>query len=124
GPRRVLLAGMTIMALGMFSFALVTASRPALIILPALLTGTGHSLMFHTMTSLTIAPFPTAVRGTASALALMMLDLGTFAGAPILGVIGEHFGFTALFASIGGFCLFSAMVFGLEPLRVSGQKRE
>jgi MFS family permease len=114
GPRRVLITGMLIMSLGMFSFGLVSAAHPWLIIVPALLTGSGHSLMFHTMTSLTIERFPTAVRGTASALALMMLDIGTFAGAPILGMIGSSFGFAALFATIGGCVLVAATVYALS----------
>ena len=70
---------------------------------PAILTGTGHGLMFHTMTSLTLENYPMAVRGSGSALALMMLDLGTIVGAPVLGLIGERFGFAILFGSIGGF---------------------
>ena len=111
GNRRVLLAGMLCMATGMFSFAIVDSSNPWLMIVPALLTGAGHGLMFHTMTSLTLENFPLAVRGSGSALALMMLDLGTIFGAPILGWIGEQFGFPVLFSSIGGFTLVVAATY-------------
>lgn len=104
GPHKVLLAGLALMSIGMFSFAIVSADLSWLIIVPALLTGLGHGLMFHTMTSLTIAPFPNAVRGTGSALALMMLDLGTLVGAPILGYIGDQVGYAALFSTIGSSC--------------------
>ncbi len=111
GARRVLMFGLLVMSAGMFSFSIVSESRPWLILIPALLTGVGHSLMFHTMTSLTIEGFPHAVRGTGSALALMMLDLGTFVGAPMLGLIGEHWGYSALFACIGCFTLVTAAVY-------------
>ncbi len=121
GAHRVLIAGLVLMSLGMFAFALVTYGGAGWIVVPALLTGLGHGLVFHTMTSLTLAPFPTALRGTGSALALMMLDLGTFAGAPVLGQIGARFGFTALFSSVGAVCLLAAVAYNVslryEPMR-------
>ncbi len=79
GAKRVLFVGMLFMSVGMFCFGLVDARHSWMIIVPAVLAGTGHGLMFHTMTSLTLEPFPRNVRGTGSALALMMLDLGTIA---------------------------------------------
>ena len=119
GPHKVLLVGLALMAIGMFSYALVISERSWLIIVPALLTGLGHGLMFHTMTSLTIAPFPNAVRGTGSALALMMLDLGTLIGAPVLGYIGDQAGYAALFATIGAACAICSIAYasfgGLAP---------
>ena len=86
------------------------------------MAGVGHSLMFHTMTSLTLQTFPSQVRGTGSALALMMLDLGTIAGAPVLGMIGERFGFAVMFGSIGAFCFSSAMIYALSTLRFAAAR--
>lgn len=105
GPHKILLVGMGLMAIGMFSYSIVTAEYPWLIVVPALLTGSGHGLMFHTMTSLTIQPFPSDVRGTGSALALMMLDTGTLVGAPVLGYVGDHHGFAAMFSMVGFACV-------------------
>jgi MFS family permease len=111
GSQKVLLAGMLFMAAGMFAFAMVDSAATWLIIVPAILTGTGHGLMFHTMTSLTLETYPMAVRGSGSALALMMLDLGTIFGAPVLGLIGEWFGFAMLFGAIGVFGLLVAATY-------------
>lgn len=111
GPSRVLLAGIAFMSIGMLSFALVTAENTWLILVPAALSGIGHSLMFHTMTSITLAHFPSKLRGTGSALALMMLDLGTIVGAPILGWIGEAYEYPVLFACIGLTCFGSGLIF-------------
>ncbi len=118
GARKVLFGGMLFMSLGMCCFGLVDAQHSWMIVIPALLAGTGHSLMFHTMVSLTLETFPNAVRGTGSALALMMLDLGTLVGAPILGLIGERFGFGVLFASIGVFCLGAATTYAATNVRL------
>ena len=119
GSAKVLLGGVLLMSVGMFCFSMVHQGNPWLISIPALLTGAGHSLMFHTMTSLTLQPFPVAVRGTGSAIALMMLDLGTFLGAPVLGFVGEAYGFSILFATIGGFNLFSGIVYACFTMRRS-----
>lgn len=119
GARKVLLVGMFIMSIGMCCFGFVDAQHSWMIIVPALLTGAGHSLMFHTMVSLTLETFPNAVRGTGSALALIMLDLGTLVGAPVLGFIGEYFGFGVLFGSIGVFCLLSAITYGATGVRLA-----
>ncbi len=112
GAGKVLFVGMLFQAAGMFCFGLVDREHSMRIILPAVLAGIGHGLTFHTMTSLTLAQFPKEVRGTGSAVALMMLDLGTIAGAPILGAIGQRYGFAALFSAIGVFCLIVALAYG------------
>jgi len=121
GPAKVLLAGILFMSVGMLGFSWVTAERTWLILIPASLTGIGHSLMFHTMTSITLASFPTHVRGTGSALALMMLDLGTIVGAPVLGWIGEVYQYPVLFACIGMTCFGSGVIFVIAEHRKKQQ---
>ncbi len=49
------------------------------------------------MTSLTLASFPDHLHGTGSSLALMMLDIGTIGGAPLLALIADSFSFHAMF---------------------------
>ncbi len=117
GSKKVLAAGSLLMSVGMFSYALVDQSHSWSIIVPALLCGAGHGLMFHTMTSLTLQWFPIELRGTGSSLALMMLDLGMIGGAPILGIIGELFGYTTMFVSIGCFCFLSLLVYATSHHR-------
>ena len=117
GRRRVLLAGIVIMALGMFSFLLVDPEGWWLIV-PGIICGNGHALMFHTMTSLALEKFPTEVRGTGSALTLMMLDGGFIAGAPILGQIAASFGFDWLFITVGVTCLVVASIYTWSSIPV------
>ncbi len=118
GRRKVLLVGMFFMSIGMFCFALVDNVTPWLIVVPALVTGTGHGLMFHTMTALTIESFPSDVRGTGSVLALMMLDVGTIAGAPVLGQIAGAWGFNWMFSAIGAFSLVVAVAYASSSIPV------
>ncbi len=121
GPARVLVAGGVLMSLGMYLFSMVDSHHPWLIVAPALLCGAGHGLMFHTMTSLTLQSFPLEVRGTGSALGLMMLDFGMLAGAPILGQLGDRFGYAVMFQALSGFCLLSTLAYAWSDLqRTSG----
>jgi predicted MFS family arabinose efflux permease len=117
GSGRVLAVGALAMALGMTSYCLVDSLHPWRIVVPALMCGAGHGLMFHTMTSLTLHSFPIEVRGTGSALGLMMLDLGLLGGAPVLGLIGEHFGYSAMFVSMGVCCALSLVPCAITHLK-------
>ena len=116
GPFRVLVTGGIVMSVGMLSYSVVDAQYPLTILIPALLCGTGHALMFHTMMSLTIQSFPSEVRGAGSALGLMMLDIGTVGGAPILGEIGDRYGFSWLFATVGLTCMLTTLLYAASHL--------
>ncbi len=113
GRRKVLLAGLACMTIGMACYLLVSGERPWMIVIPGLICGMGHALMFHTMTSLALEQFPPEMRGTGSALALMMLDLGMVGGAPILGWIADNWGFPYFFATIS-ICCFLAFIYYLQ----------
>ena len=98
-------------------FVLVEESRAWMIVTPALLTGTGHSLIYHSMASLAMEPFPRELHGTGSVLVSITLDSGILIGAAVLGLIGEYLGFNWLFSSIGLACLICAIHFGLSRNR-------
>ena len=122
GRRKVLLVGVTFMSIGMLCYALVGADHPWMIVVPALLTGTAHALLFHTMTSLTIESFPSEVRGTGTSLALMMMDLGMIAGAPILAQIASHFDFTRMFTTIAVVCFVAGIIYAASSIPVWQQR--
>jgi MFS family permease len=116
GRRRVLLLGTLFMAAQMFAFLLVTPDNLWTLLIPALLGGTGHALMFHTMMSLMLESFPDEVRGTGSALSLMTLDAGMICGAPILGWIAKFHGYVPVFVTIATCCLVSAITYAASIL--------
>ncbi len=118
GRRKVLLLGTVTLAAGMFSFLWVEPTHVAWLLLPGVLCGTGHALMFHTMMALVLQPFPAAANGTASALALMVLDAGTMLGGPILGELAEGFGFAALFVTVGCSLLFASVWYTIASVPV------
>lgn len=114
GRQRVLVAGMCCMALGLATFSIVRADWPYLIIVPALLSGIAHGLAFHTMTSLTLAAFPDHLHGTGSSLALMMLDIGTIAGAPLLAMVADSFSFPAMFLTAACVIAAATMLYAIS----------
>jgi MFS family permease len=123
GRRKILLLGLVLFATGMFSFLVVTPERAHLLIVPALLCGTGHSLLYHTMTSLTLEGFPDEVRGTGSALSLMFVDIGFIGGSPILGMIAEAHGYNALFVTVGVTTLTVAALYATASIPVWRARR-
>ncbi len=116
GRRRQLVIGMSFMSVGMLSFLLV--DRTWLLVVPALLCGTAHSLAFHTMTALVMQSFPDHLRGMGSALALMALDGGMVGGGPVLGEIAFHMGYDAMFVCIALFTAGAIAAFWLASLPV------
>ena len=118
GRRKVLLVGLACMSVGMACYLLVTEKTPWMMLLPALICGTGHALMFHTMTSIALERFPLELRGTGSALTLMMLDLGTVGGSPVLGWIADRFGFRFLFLAISLSCAVAFLIFLRDTMKL------
>jgi MFS family permease len=94
GRERMLLIGMVFMSAGMASFLL--ADNALMLMIPALLCATAHSFTYHNMVSLAVERFPPALRGTATAMALMVLDAGTMAAGPVLGYFDYRFSFVGL----------------------------
>ncbi|MGL5094050.1 MAG: MFS transporter, partial [Planctomycetia bacterium] len=95
--------GMLLFAASMFCYPFAEspgAGGPAWLLVAAVVGGTAHALVFHTMIALSIKSFPPERRGTGSALALMNLDLGTVLGAPALGWIA-HRDYGWAFAFVG-----------------------
>ncbi len=118
GRRKVLLAGMLVMGTGMLCYLLVTPANALMLVVPALICGTGHGLMFHTGTSLLLEPIPNEFRGTGSALSLMMLDFGMICGAPVLGHIADTFGYDWLFITVGTSCIAVAGLYAYSSVPV------
>ena len=96
GRERVLFAGIGCMGIGLLSFPFVTADRGWLLILPALVCGMGHALVFPAMTSLNLETFDDRTRGTGSTLSLMTSDLGYIVGTPFLGWLAAGVGYDAM----------------------------
>jgi MFS family permease len=96
GRERVLFTGIACMGLGLLAFPFVTADRAWLLILPALVCGVGHALVFPAMTSLNLETFDDRTRPTGSTLSLMTSDAGYIAGAPILGWLASSVGYDAM----------------------------
>jgi MFS family permease len=111
GRRKILILGLAMETAGMGSFLLVTSGRIEDLLLPGILCGAGHGFAFHTMTALTLDRFPVDIRGTGSALALMVLDIGTVAGAPVLGMLANAHGYGALFIAAASCAFAAAIVF-------------
>jgi len=81
---------------------LMTISKDWHLIPPALCIGFGHALLFPCIVSLGASAFPAECRGTATAVTLATVDLGTVLTAPLLGYVIDHHGFQIMFLMTTG----------------------
>ena len=110
------------MSMGMLSFLLVDADHPLRIIIPALLTGSGHSLMYHTCTGLFLQSFPSEVRGAGSALSMIAMDIGMIGGAQILGEVAYRFGYDLLFVFVAILTLAAGSAYAVSSIPIWQQR--
>lgn len=122
GRRKVLVTGLSFLTLGAFSFLFVRLDRPWPLLVPALLFGTGHSLVYHTMAALALEPFPSQFRGAGSALTLMHMDLG-LVGASILGRMA-YISYDWLFVAVGCSCAAVGLLYASCNLPQAGRPSE
>ncbi|MEX0700816.1 MAG: MFS transporter [Planctomycetales bacterium] len=95
GRHRMVLIGLGGHALACFGLPLVTADWQFL--LPAVLGGVGHALLFPGVVSLGAGAFPQEYRGSGTTIVLGFTEVGAMLSAPALGAIIEEFGFVAMF---------------------------
>jgi len=79
-------------------------------ILPSIVCGFGHALLFPAVVSLGSGAFPKECRGAGTAIILGFTDFGSLVYAPILGRIGDDFGFQAMYFTSSGIALATAVV--------------
>ncbi len=125
GRHRMVLWGLFGLTCGQWLFLCVTSDL--LFILPALVCGFGHALLFPAVVSLGAGAFPVHYRGTGTTLVLGFTELGTIISAPLLGAIidlGREAGslepgreFRRMFIVAGAVALVVAVIYALTAAR-------
>lgn len=117
GRHRMIVLGLTGHAIGHAILPHVYAEWHFLV--PSVLCGFGHALLFPCIVSLGSDAFPVQYRGTATTVTLGSIDLGLLFTAPVLGWLIDEFSFSAMFYSTSALCLVTAIGYrisaGLHP---------
>jgi MFS family permease len=95
GHRTVAVLGLLGHCAGNAVLPLVSAEWHFLV--PAVLSGFGHALLFPVVVSVGSGAFPREYRGTGTTLVLGFVEVGAMVGGPVLGGIIDHFGFAPMF---------------------------
>ncbi|MGB9689408.1 MFS transporter [Thermogutta sp.] len=85
GLERVIAAGLVILAISQLLFLIVR--RPWQLVIPGLVFGLGHALLFPAIVGLGSAAYPKRHRGLATTLMMATFDAGLFVGGPIAGAV-------------------------------------
>ena len=123
GRRKVLMTGLALTSLGMFSFLLVDGRHDWLILVPGIICGSGHALCFPSISALTLSCFPENARGGAATLSLMVCDFGMVTAAPIFGIIADKWGYQGIFVVAGVLSMAAAVYFYCVTVPIWRERR-
>jgi MFS family permease len=90
GLRRVIFLGLAILIVGLLLF--LPVSNVWQLLVPGVIFGIGHALVFPPLAALGSQSFPQRYRGLAIMLILAASDLGVLVGAPLAGAILQYSG--------------------------------
>jgi len=88
-----------------------------LLAIAGLVSGCGHGILYPSLNTLALRRERSEVRGKINGIYTGGIDLGIFLGSVLLGWIGEHAGYRAVFAVAGGSLMLGLAVF-LSRMRV------
>ncbi len=122
GRHRMVLWGLSGMTVGQLLFLTVTVDW--LLILPAVVCGFGHALLFPAIVSIGAGRFPVQYRGSGTTLVLGFTELGTGLAAPLLGLLidkgnagGGTRGFSWMFIAASAFACCGLIYYALTAAR-------
>lgn len=116
GRHRVILIGLAGHVVGYL--LLIPVQTDWGFVLPAVLHGFGHALLFPCVVSLGAGGFPPEYRGTGTTIILAFVDLGTMVSAPLLGRLIEAEGFTRTYLAMTAVTLATCAIYGALKFRV------
>ncbi len=107
GRHWMLVRGLLGHAVGHLMLAFVTDGWQ--LIIPSIVCGFGHALLFPAVVSLGSGAFPKECRGAGTAIILGFTDFGSLIYAPILGRVSDQWGFRAMYGVSCGIALMTAI---------------
>jgi MFS family permease len=122
GRHRMILIGLTGHVVG--HLLLINVAAEWDFVLPSLLCGFGHALLFPCVVSLGAESYPEEYRGAGTTAILGFVDVGMAVAAQPLGWVIDHFGFTTMYLSTAGFCLTSLAIYGVLRGNAYDEDRE
>ena len=90
GARPMVLTGLCCLILGTLLYLVVRSEWQ--LVMPAIVLGTAHALLFPSVVAGGSSGFPARYRGLATTLMLAMFDLGNLIGAPTVGIVLRYAG--------------------------------
>ncbi|WP_373651802.1 MFS transporter [Schlesneria sp. DSM 10557] len=92
------------------------------LIIPSIVCGFGHALLFPAVVSLGSGTFPKQFRGAGTAIILGFTDFGSLVFAPVLGRISDQFGFPVMYGVSAAVALTMAIGYSVVAIRHSDEE--
>jgi MFS family permease len=94
------------------------------LILPSIVCGFGHALLFPAVVSLGSGAFPNDSRGAGTAAILAFTDFGSLVGSPLLGRLIVVYGFETMFCTSATIAAVVAGIYVIIALRYPDAERQ
>jgi MFS family permease len=111
GPHRIIPSALLVQASGVGLFALLARGESWILIATGLIAGAGHGILYPALSALCVERLGPAARGTALALVTSWIDLGSFAGSTLSGVLAQNLGYPLMFCAVALVVMTSGLVF-------------
>lgn len=111
GPNRVIVPALLLQASGVAIFALLARGEGWIMIAAGLLAGAGHGILYPALSALTVERLGPALRGTALALVTAVIDVGSFSGSVLSGIVAQNVGYPLMFAAVGVLIMVTGLLF-------------
>lgn len=111
GPQRIIPSALLLQAGGIGLFALLGKGESWILVGTGLLAGAGHGILYPALSALAVQRLGAAVRGTALALITAWIDVGSFAGSVLSGVLAQNLGYPLMFCGVALIVMTSGLAF-------------
>lgn len=115
GRHWMLVRGLTGHTVGHFLLAFATSGWH--FVIPSIICGFGHALLFPAVVSLGAGAFPKEARGSGTAIILAFVDFGQFLFAPLMGRIIDVYGFPPMFFASSGIAGTIGVIYTMIAMR-------
>lgn len=118
GPARMVGPSILLLALGCFGLGWVAAAKEygmAVLVVSGLAAGLGYGVIYPALNAVAVERLDSATRGRGLSLVTASIDLGSFVGAALAGLVSHHLGYPMAFRVIAALLLlFLAGFSGVE----------
>ena len=102
---------------GLGMILLLIAHNAAFLVMAGIISGSAHGVLYPCLCTMAVRNESPGLRAKIMAIVTGSIDLGVFVGAILLGQVGKHFGYPAIFLVAGAMFFGGLVIIRIWPLK-------